>query len=369
MAKKKIVVGLSVLLSMAVLFASLNIVFFTNKTNAVEGGDITYRVPMVNNISIDGNLSDWKNIKEYSVTKSVVGYTLENPWTVKIAWDGIDTLYLNTNSTYPPGVGPYISRPKDSPTWYEDDIVALLIAKGDPIDNGDLFSDCRFYGWNSKQNFVAEEAGGRKVLAAKKSAWISNEKGYWSLEASIKLSDNIVERIKDIKYVNMSVVSSCASGGEELSFLGNLGGRTEDELIDDYYTIPQRKKISEILDIDLINKFVFSTELEPTPTIAPTPTPIISIPITKLKSIKLNKKKINLAPKKKVVLKATITPTNATNKKVKWSVKNKKIAKVNSKGKVTALRTGKTTVVAKAADGTGKKATCTVVVKKAKKKK
>lgn len=68
---------------------------------------------------------------------------------------------------------------------------------------------------------------------------------------------------------------------------------------------------------------------------------------SKVKVIKvgLNYSTIYLTKGKSKTLKATVSPSNATNKSVKWSSSNKKIAAVNAKGKVT-----------------GKKAVCKVVV-------
>lgn len=89
----------------------------------------------------------------------------------------------------------------------------------------------------------------------------------------------------------------------------------------------------------------------------------------KVKSIKLNKKKVTLKRKQSIKLKIVkIKPFNATNKKLKWSSSNKKVVKVNSKGKITALKIGKAKIYAKAKDGSGKKAICKVTVKKSKKK-
>ena len=56
--------------------------------------------------------------------------------------------------------------------------------------------------------------------------------------------------------------------------------------------------------------------------------------------VKLNKIYLSLKPKDTARLKATIVPQDATNKKVKWSSSNRKIAKVNSKGVVTAVGKG-----------------------------
>jgi len=88
-----------------------------------------------------------------------------------------------------------------------------------------------------------------------------------------------------------------------------------------------------------------------------------------VKKVKLNKKKATLRYKKKLKLKATITPKNATNKKVKWYSSNKKYATVTGKGVVKAKKKGigKTVkIYAKAKDGSGKKAYCKVKIKKKK---
>lgn len=79
-----------------------------------------------------------------------------------------------------------------------------------------------------------------------------------------------------------------------------------------------------------------------------------------VKSIKLNKTKVTLTKGKKVTLKATVAPSNATDKNVTFVSSNTKVATVNAKGIVTAKKAGKATITAKA--GT-KKATCKIVVK------
>ncbi len=79
-----------------------------------------------------------------------------------------------------------------------------------------------------------------------------------------------------------------------------------------------------------------------------------------VKSIKLNKTKVTLSKGKKVKLKATVAPSNATDKNVTFTSSNTKAATVNAKGVVTAKKAGKATITAKA--GT-KKATCKIVVK------
>ncbi|MGN0395997.1 MAG: Ig-like domain-containing protein, partial [Coprococcus sp.] len=62
-------------------------------------------------------------------------------------------------------------------------------------------------------------------------------------------------------------------------------------------------------------------------------------------------------------LKATVTPKNASNKKVVWSTSNKKIATVSSSGIVKGIKAGKATITATASDGSGKKAKFNIYVK------
>lgn len=61
-------------------------------------------------------------------------------------------------------------------------------------------------------------------------------------------------------------------------------------------------------------------------------------------------------------LKATVTPKTATNQKLNWFSSNTAVAVVNSEGLVTAKSAGVTIITVKAADGSGRKATCSVAV-------
>ena len=68
-------------------------------------------------------------------------------------------------------------------------------------------------------------------------------------------------------------------------------------------------------------------------------------------SITLNKKSLTLKVGKSKTLKATIEPADALNKKLAWSSSDKSVAKVNSKGKVTAVGTGECVITCKSKDG------------------
>lgn len=87
----------------------------------------------------------------------------------------------------------------------------------------------------------------------------------------------------------------------------------------------------------------------------------------KVKKVKLNKKKATLRYKKKLKLKATVTPKKATNKKIKWTCSSKKYATVSKKGVVKAKKKGighTVKITAMAKDGSKKKAVCKVKIKK-----
>ena len=63
-----------------------------------------------------------------------------------------------------------------------------------------------------------------------------------------------------------------------------------------------------------------------------------------------------------LVIKAIITPEDATNKKVTWASDNEAVAKVDESGKVTAINVGTAKITVTTEDG-GKTATCAITVK------
>ena len=78
-------------------------------------------------------------------------------------------------------------------------------------------------------------------------------------------------------------------------------------------------------------------------------------------NITLSPESISLVEGDTETLTATVSPSNATNKKVIWTSTDGSIASVDN-GRVTALKPGNTTIRAKSDDG-GKTATCQVTVK------
>lgn len=88
----------------------------------------------------------------------------------------------------------------------------------------------------------------------------------------------------------------------------------------------------------------------------------VTVKDVKVKSVKLDRKSASVKVGKTIKLKATVKPTDATNKAVTWKSSNKKIASVSSKGKVTGKKKGKVTITVTTKDGK-KTATCKVRVK------
>lgn len=84
-------------------------------------------------------------------------------------------------------------------------------------------------------------------------------------------------------------------------------------------------------------------------------------PVTVHEVINMNKKKATIKVKKTLTLKATMKPAKSTDT-LKWSSSNKKVAKVDKYGKVTAVKKGTATITVKTSSG--KKATCKITVKK-----
>lgn len=84
---------------------------------------------------------------------------------------------------------------------------------------------------------------------------------------------------------------------------------------------------------------------------------------SQIPAIRLNKTKKSIRKGKTYQLKASLDPENSGAVKIKWKSSNKKVAKVNSKGKVTAVGKGKATITAYEENGNAVKATCKITVK------
>ena len=94
----------------------------------------------------------------------------------------------------------------------------------------------------------------------------------------------------------------------------------------------------------------------------------LSKAVVQASGLKLNKTLANVRYGKTLQLKATLTPANVTNAKVKWVSSNTKYASVSADGKVTVKKAGvgkQVKISAVTKDGTKLKKTCTVKILKA----
>lgn len=90
-----------------------------------------------------------------------------------------------------------------------------------------------------------------------------------------------------------------------------------------------------------------------------------SITVTrKASNITLNKTYLKIFEGKKTKLKATIRPSNANNKSVKWTSSDNEIAMVTYNGTITALTQGRVIITATTTDGSNKSASCVIDVQK-----
>lgn len=82
----------------------------------------------------------------------------------------------------------------------------------------------------------------------------------------------------------------------------------------------------------------------------------------KVTGITLNLTNVPLKKGETQQLIATVSPSNATNKNVKWTSNKTAVATVSTNGLITAKSLGNATITCKATDGSGKYATCDVTV-------
>lgn len=82
----------------------------------------------------------------------------------------------------------------------------------------------------------------------------------------------------------------------------------------------------------------------------------------KAQSVALNKTSYFMMPGKTWTPKVTVKPSNTTDKRVTWKSSNPSVAKVSSKGVVTAVANGNAVITATTKDGSKKSASCKIFV-------
>ena len=84
---------------------------------------------------------------------------------------------------------------------------------------------------------------------------------------------------------------------------------------------------------------------------------------TSVATIVLSRKTVTLMKGKTITLKATVKPSSASMKAVKWTSSNPSVAAVNKSGQVTAKGKGSAIITCTAKDGSKKYAKCRINVK------
>jgi len=156
---------------------------------------------------------------------------------------------------------------------------------------------------------------------------------------------NVCRRVSAVGYSCSSFVADMSTG-----YSGNMGFSIPDDWAFDQFTTVTIGTGSGIIEID---KDGFSGRDKGVSKL---------ITIVGVTSVKLNASSKKMTNGGTATLKATVSPSNATNKAVTWKSNNTAVAKVSSSGKITAKSPGKATITVTTNDG-GKKATCEITVK------
>lgn len=88
----------------------------------------------------------------------------------------------------------------------------------------------------------------------------------------------------------------------------------------------------------------------------------ITVDTTEVESLKLDSEELTLTLKESKTIKTTIGPSDAANKTLKWESSDESVAKVDSKGKVTAVSAGQAVITCSTTDGSDIKQECSVTV-------
>lgn len=80
-------------------------------------------------------------------------------------------------------------------------------------------------------------------------------------------------------------------------------------------------------------------------------------------NVGLSTSELSLYTGETATLSATVSPENTSDKSIEWKSSAPSIAKVDQNGTITAIKAGTAIITARAADGSGKEASCTVTVK------
>lgn len=250
-------------------------------------------------------------------------------------------------------VVPALHISKSSNLWYTED-------DGTSGDGGDkeFPDDDPGKVTVSCTNTMEIEAGKEKELSLNIHGNTESQLNAWKDMAEIAVSDTSVLTVEKGNFTNVS--ASMSDGTADAVWLIKIKGLKQGTATIHFKCQGNAAAYCEVTVTPAAEKPTNPPDTDPTvtppddPTVTPPETPEI-----KVKKLPISAISNKIAAGKKVALKVTVSPKNASNPKVEWKTDNKKYATVDSKGVVTTKKAGKgktvkITVTAK--DGSGKKA-------------
>lgn len=151
---------------------------------------------------------------------------------------------------------------------------------------------------------------------------------------------------------------TAVKAGDKLTatFSAKSGYTVTAKINDTDYTSGTEYVVKDEGNVSIVVTYTKNQTIDPNPGTDPDPDPVVDVT-----GVSLDKFELTLAVKGTYTLKATVAPSDASNKNVTWKSSDDKIATVDKDGKVTAVAIGKATITVTTEDG-GKTATCVVTV-------
>lgn len=141
-------------------------------------------------ITIDGNLDDWKDVPKLEFTTGTDGNKLQYVQDMSLAWDGAGKLYLRGTVREPEG---RISNRegRDSANWWNDDVFEVFLTGKLPSSEDENRKTALHYALNSKYAFTAPDLQHSETVAI-----IPLQNNVWSFEMEIPLEGAQGEAVK-----------------------------------------------------------------------------------------------------------------------------------------------------------------------------
>lgn len=243
------------------------------------------------------------------------------------------------------GVVPALTISKSSNLWYtEDDGTSGDGGDKEITDStpGEITVSCI--------NTMETEIGQEKELSLKLHGNTESQLNAWKDAAEITVSDTSVLTVEKGSFTNVSLHT--ADGAADAIWTLKVKGITKGTAT--IHLKYQGKTAASCV----VTVLPAAGEQTNPPNTDQTVTPPESQTI-KVKKLSISAISNKIAAGKKVSLRVTVSPKNATNPKVEWKTNNKKYATVDSKGVVSTKKAGKgktVKITAAAKDGSGKKA-------------